>query len=202
MAGYPELLRVIEAEAEREARALRDAAERERVRILDEARAAASAAHAALLDRTRRECADRQRLAGDALAQARARARLVACRDELDALRDAAAGALRDAAGPALDARLLAELLPEAGDGPLEIEVDPGAEGACRATLERLDPAVAARSVIRAAPARRGGVSLVAGRRVLDDTVPARLERLWQEAEAELAGILFGEGGTWPGSTG
>lgn len=202
MAGYPELLRVIEAEAEREASALRDAAARDRERILDQARAAARPLGAALLDRTRRECAERERLSREALAQARARALLLAHRAELDALREAAARALADAAGPALDARLLEELLPEAGDDPFELEVDPGAEPACRAALERLDPAAAARSRIVAAPAPRGGLRLLAGRRVLDDTLPARLERLWPEVEGELAGILFGEEGTWRGSTG
>jgi V/A-type H+-transporting ATPase subunit E len=30
---------------------------------------------------------------------------------------------------------------------------------------------------------------------VLDDTLEARLERLWPDAEAELATILFGEDG-------
>jgi V/A-type H+-transporting ATPase subunit E len=200
--GYPELLRVIEAEAEREVREAREAAERERARILDEAREGAAALQAALLTRTRRECDDRERLVREGLSRARERARLLAMRAELDALRAAAAAELTGRAGPALDARLMAELLPEAGDGPLELEVDPGAEAPCRAALERLDPAAAARTRIHAAPARRGGVVLIAGRRILDDTLPARLERLWPELEAELAGILFGEEGAWPGSTG
>lgn len=202
MPGYPELLRVIEAEAEREAREVRDAAERERARILEEARAGAAALGAALLERTRRACADRERLAREALSRARERERLLAMRAELAALRAAAAEALPGAAGPALDARLLAELLPEAGEGPLELEVDPGAEEPCRAALERLDPAAAARTRIRAAPAPRGGLVLATGRRVLDDTLPARLERLWPELEAELAAILFAEEGAWPASTG
>lgn len=201
MAGYPELLRVIEEEAAREARELRAAAVRERARILDEARAAAEAARSALLERTRRECAAAEQQARGALARARERARLVARREELEALRAAAAARLADSSGPALDARLLAEVLPEAGDGPLEIEVDPGAEAACREALARLDPAAAARARVRAAPARRGGLVVTVGRRVLDVTLGARLERLWPEAEAELAAILFGEEGGWPAST-
>jgi V/A-type H+-transporting ATPase subunit E len=35
-------------------------------------------------------------------------------------------------------------------------------------------------------------VEVVAGRRVLDDTLPARLERAWPELEPELAAILLG----------
>lgn len=202
MPGYPELLRVIEAEAEREAREAREAAEREHARILDEARGSAATIRAALLERTRRACAERERLAREGLTRARERERLLAMRAELDALRAAAAAELAGRAGPALDARLLAELLPEAGDGPLELEVDPGAEEPCRAALVRLDPAAAARTRIRAAPAPRGGLALTTGRRVLDDTLAARLERLWPELEAELAGILFGDEGPWPASTG
>lgn len=202
MAGYPELLRVIEAEAEREAREARDAAEREHARILEEARAGLEALRAALLERTRRACADRERLAREGIARTRERERLLAARAELDALRTAASAALSTRAGPDLDARLLAELLPEAGEGPLELEVDPGAEEPCRAALVRLDPAAASRTRIRAAPVRRGGLVLTTGRRVLDDTLPARLERLWPELEPELAGILFSGEGAWPASTG
>lgn len=202
MGGYPELLRVIEAEAEREAREARDAAERERARILEEARAGLEALRSALLERTRRACADRERLAREGIARTRERERLLAVRAQLDALRAAALAELPARAGPELDARILAELLPEAGDGPLELEVDPGAEEACRAVLARLDPAAASRTRIRAAAVRRGGIVLTTGRRVLDDTLPARLERLWPELEPELAGFLFAGEGAWPASTG
>jgi hypothetical protein len=47
---------------------------------------------------------------------------------------------------------------------------------------------------VRPAPVRRGGVEVIAGRRVLDDSLPSRLDRAWPELEAELAGIQFGEG--------
>jgi len=198
--GYAELLRVIEEEAAREVREVRSAGEREAARILAEARAAAEAARDALLGRVRAEEAARARAAQEALARERERALLVARRGHLDALRAEAEGALAAAGGPELDGRLLAELILEAGTGPIELEVDPGAEEACRAALARLAPEAAAQARVVAAPARRGGVRLVAGRRVLDDTLPARLARAWPEVEGELAALLFAEEGAWPGS--
>jgi V/A-type H+-transporting ATPase subunit E len=192
--GYPELLRVLGEEAEREARELRDAAEREHARILDEARAAAGGARDALLSRERAALAAQQRAAAEALAIARDQALLLAARRVLEELRAEILARLRAEAGPRLDARLLAEVLPEAGDGPLEILVDPGAEDACVAALARLGPDLRGRATVRAAPQVRGGVEVVAGRRVLDDTLPSRLERAWPGLEPELARVLFGEG--------
>ncbi len=192
--GYAELLRVLEEEAAREAREVRAAAERERARILEEARAAAGSAREAVLARERREAEARRRAAREAVAIERDRTLLVARRRLLEGLREEARARLAAAGGPALDAALLAEILPEAGDGPLDVIVDPGAEAEARRALVALDPAAAARAVVRAAPEVRGGVELVAGRRVLDDTLPSRLERAWTVLEAELAGLLFAEG--------
>jgi len=191
--GYPELLRVLGEEAAREARDLRAAAERERERIVAEARAAAEAVREAVLVRERAEAGARQRAALEAIAIERDRALLVERRRLLDELRDEALARLAGEGGPALDARLLAEILPDAGEGPLELIVDPGSEAEARRALVALDPAAAARAVVRGAPAARGGVELVAGRRVLDDTLPSRLERAWPVLEAELAELLFPE---------
>jgi V/A-type H+-transporting ATPase subunit E len=191
--GYPELLRVLGEEAAREARDLRAAAERERERIVAEARDAAEAVREAVLVRERAEAGARQRAALEAIAIERDRALLVERRRLLDELRDEALARLAGEGGPALDARLLAELLPDAGEGPLELIVDPGSEAEARRALVALDPAAAARAVVRGAPAARGGVELVAGRRVLDDTLPSRLERAWSVLEAELAELLFPE---------
>jgi V/A-type H+-transporting ATPase subunit E len=193
--GYEQLLRVVAEEADREVRTIHAAAERECARILAEARAAAEAARAELLARTAAGIAARREAARAAAAEERERARLVAQRRELDGLREAALSAVARAGGQALDARLLAELLAEAGAGRLTIIVDPGAEEECRAALVRLDPSAASRAEVVAADRRRGGIELVAGRRVLDATLPARLERLWPEAESELAALLFGERG-------
>lgn len=192
--GYPELLRVLEEETAREAREVRAAAERECARILSEARAAAESARAAVLARAREESDALRRAARESVALERERALLAERRRLLEELRLEALSRLRRAGGPALDAALLAEVLPEAGEGPLEVIVDPGAEDEARRALAALDPGASARAAIRAAREARGGVELVAGRRVLDDTLPSRLERAWPALEAELASLLFAEG--------
>jgi V/A-type H+-transporting ATPase subunit E len=193
--GYPELLRVIEEEAAREVRALLDAAEAERARLLAEARAGAAAAGEALLARARAEAEAGGRAAREALELERRRGVLLEQRRLLDALRAEVAARLTAARGPALDARLLAEVLAEAGPGPIELAVDPGAEDAVREAAHRLAPERAGALSVRAAPAPRGGVEAIAGRRVLDDTLPARLERAWPALEQELASLLFAEDG-------
>jgi vacuolar-type H+-ATPase subunit E/Vma4 len=191
--GYPELLRVLEEEAAREAGELRAAAEREGERIVAAARAAARAAREALVERERAAADARRRAALEALALERDRALLIERRRLLDGLRAEIERRLADAGTPELDARLLAEVLPEAGDGPLELTVDPGSEDAAQAALAALTRRASGTSV-RAAPARRGGVLVVAGRRVLDDTLPARLARAWPDLEPELDALLLGEG--------
>jgi V/A-type H+-transporting ATPase subunit E len=192
--GYPELLRVIEDEADREEREVRAAAEREAARVISEARRAADAAREAAVARARAEAERVVREAEERHALARERGLLVERRRLLEALRAEVTGALCAASSPALDAALLAEVLPDAGPGPLEVIVDPGAEDAARRSLAALDPAAAARTTVRPAGTARGGVAVVSGRLVLDDTLPARLDRLWPDLEPELAGILEGAG--------
>jgi V/A-type H+-transporting ATPase subunit E len=186
--GYPELLRVLEDEAAREAREVRAAGAREAVRIVEEARGAASAAREALLARERAEGEARRRAALESLALDRERALLLERRRLLDELREEVLRRLPAAGSAELDARLLAEVLPEAGAGPLEVIVDPGREEAARAALGGRPGAA-----VRAAPAARGGVEVVAGRLVLDDTLPSRLERAWPALESELVELLLGE---------
>lgn len=187
--GYPELLRVLGEEAAREARDLRAAGRREAERIVEEAGRAAAAARDGLLARERAEGEARRRAALEALALDRERALLFERRRLLDDLRAEVVRRLPGAGGPGLDARLLAEVLREAGDGPIEVIVDPGREAAARAALRGR-----AGATVRAAPAARGGVEVIAGRRVLDDTLPARLERAWPDLEVELAALLLEEG--------
>jgi V/A-type H+-transporting ATPase subunit E len=188
--GYPELLRVLGEEAAREAREVRAAAVQERERILTAARADAAAAREALVARARAEAEARRRTALESIALERERDLLFERRRLLDELHEEVRRRLAGASSPALDARLLAEVLPEAGDGPMEVIVDPGAEEAARAALEAVSPGLAPRATIRAAPVARGGVEVIAGRRILDDTLPSRLERAWPDVEAELAAIL------------
>lgn len=189
--GYPELLRVLGEEAAREARDVRSAAQREAAAIVEGARRAAAAVREALLARERVEAEVRRRAALDLLALERERELLVERRRLVEELRQEVLRRLPASGSPALDARLIAEVLPEVGDGPIEVIVDPGAEGEARASLARLAPALLDRAVVRAAAAPRGGVELVVGRLALDDTLPSRLERAWPEREAELAALLL-----------
>ena len=191
--GYPELLRVLGEEAAREVREVRATAERERAAILARAQEEAAAAREALVTRARAEADARRRSRLESIALERERALLVERRRLLADLYDEVLRRLGTAATPELDARLLAELLPEVVEGPFEVIVDPGGEDPIRAVLGAAGPGVAARATVSVAPERRGGVAVVAGRRVLDDTLPARLERAWPELEAALATIL-GEG--------
>jgi V/A-type H+-transporting ATPase subunit E len=184
---------VIEEEAGREEREVRAAAEGEAARLVEEARAGAAVAREAVLARARADAERAVREAEERHALARDRALLVERRQLLDGLRVEIAVALRAASTPALDAALLAEVLPEVGEGPLEVIVDPGAEEAARRALAALDAVAAARATVRAAPERRGGVVVIAGRRVLDDSLPARLARIWPDLEPELAGLLEAE---------
>src|SRR5512133_384794 len=133
--AYPELLRVLGDAAAREARELRAAGAREAARIVEEAQRAATAAHDALLARERAEGEARRVSALEGLALERERALLFERRRHLDALHAEALRRVPTAATPELDARLLAEVLREAGDGPIEVVVDPGREEAARAAL-------------------------------------------------------------------
>jgi V/A-type H+-transporting ATPase subunit E len=191
--GYPELLRVLGEEAAREARDVRAAARREAASIVEEARRAASGVRQALTAREHTEGELRRRAALDALGLERDRALLFERRRLVEELRQEVLRRLPASGSPELDARLIAEVLPEATEEPLELVVDPGAESEARATLARLAPALLDRAVVRAAAAARGGVELAVGRLVLDDTLPSRLERAWPEVEAELAAILLEE---------
>jgi V/A-type H+-transporting ATPase subunit E len=192
--GYGELIRVLREEAAREAQELRAAAERESARIVDEARAAARAASDALVAREGSEAAARRRASLEALALERDRVILAEQRRILDGIRAEAAGRLPAPVGPEALGRLLREVLAEAGEGPVVLEVDPGEEEICRVLLARERADLASRAQVRAAATLRGGVALIDGRRILDDTLPARLERAWPALEPELATILFGGG--------
>ncbi len=191
--GYPELIRVLEQEAAREARDVAAAAEREEARILAEAREAARAAFGGLLVREQSAAEARLRSARESFALERDRALLLERRCQLDHLRAEILRRLPAAASPELAARLLGEILPEVGEGPFDVVVDPGAEEAARSALALFSPEASRRATVRASAVARGGVEVVAGRRVLDDTLPSRLERAWPELEAELAALLFEE---------
>lgn len=190
--GLDELLRVLREEAAHEERTLRDEAAREAERIVAEARSETSRLRAAALAREERAQASRATSLRDAAGLERERALLVEGRRQLDALRAEALARLPEAVTPADVERFVAELLLEAGPVSGVLVVDPGAAQAARRAIDALgrDP----RPEIREAGAARGGVELVTGALVLDDTVASRLERAWPRVEPEIARLLFSAG--------
>lgn len=188
--GLEELRRVLREEADRERRALQEEAAREAARVVEEARAAAERLRSAALAREEAARAARLQAARDSVGLERERALLAESRRQLDRLRAEALERLPAEVTDAEVERFTAELLAEAGPVSSVLVVDPGAAAAARRAVAALgvDPP----PEIREAPRRRGGVELVTGALVLDDTVASRLERAWPRVEPEIAALLLG----------
>jgi vacuolar-type H+-ATPase subunit E/Vma4 len=92
-------------------------------------------------------------------------------------------------------ARLVDDLVPELGEGPIEFRVREGQEEPLRAHLGRHHPGLLPRAAIHGSPDVPGGVEVaLGGRQVLDNTLPSRLRNAWQALEPEIAARLLGEG--------
>jgi vacuolar-type H+-ATPase subunit E/Vma4 len=192
--GYRELLQALDEEVAREVQAIRDAAAEECRQLMDAARAGSLAKREQALQE------ERLRL-GEAAARAVAKARLEQqhallgeMRARLDELGAEAEARLASVGHGDVDARLFDEVVPELGEGPLELCVAPGREEPLRRHLEKSHPALLARARIAGRPEVRGGVLVsLDGRALLDNTLPSRLRAAWQLLEPELAGFLFGD---------
>lgn len=189
--GLDELLRVLRDETALEERRLREDAAKEAARIVDEARGVAARLHVSALARDAEGHSARLRAVHDAANLDRERALLEEGRRQLDRLRAEALERLPEAVTDEDVERLVLEVVREAGPVHAVLVVDPGAEGAARRALEALRPEIVPE--VRQAPRARGGVELVTGTLVLDDTVAGRLERAWPRLEPEIAAILFSE---------
>ncbi|GEJ56299.1 hypothetical protein [Anaeromyxobacter diazotrophicus] len=189
--AYGDLLRALSEEVARDATAAREAGAREAERLVAAARAEAAAERArALTAAAAAEQAQLARARGAAAREAEALA-LREARRLLEALRAEALAALRDR-GASLVPRLVDELCARLGEGPAVLVADPGEEALVRAHLARAHPALAGRIEVRPAAAPRGGLELAQAGLVLDDTLPARLERAWEALEPELARRYLG----------
>jgi vacuolar-type H+-ATPase subunit E/Vma4 len=176
--GYPQLLRALDEETERQARETAEAARRDGAERVDAARREAVARRRAAL-----EALERERAAALARCDASARldaerARLAEARRLLDELRAEAAARLLGALDEPLALRLCAELCAELEGGAWELRVDPRFAAAVRAPV----PVVAGSA---------GEIRAVAGGRSLDNGLAARLERAWPALEPELARALL-----------
>jgi vacuolar-type H+-ATPase subunit E/Vma4 len=193
--GYRELLQALEEEASRQIRERRTEASQERERLLDTTRQELRATRKTVLEEERR------RLQAES-ARALARARLEREHTVLGETRRQMAELQREAAArlPAMNdadvlARLVDEIVPELGDGPIEFQVRDGHEQHLHAHLSRHHPGLLPRAAIRGSPDVPGGVKVsLGGRQILDNTLPSRLQNAWQMLEPEIAAMLFGNG--------
>lgn len=192
--GYQELLRALEDEVGRRIRELDEEAERESRRILEETRRQLAAERQAALAREgRRLDEEASRAVGEA-GREQERALLVEKRRLLAELRREAEARLFALGDAALLARLVDELVPDLGEGPLEFRVPAGQEEALRRDLGQRHPELLRRATITGSPGIGGGVEVSSGRQLLDSTLPSRLEKAWPLLEGGVAARLFGEG--------
>ncbi len=186
--SYQDLLRALREEAEAEIARIREDGRRAVGAVLDEARAEAEAERARALDAARAEIAAEARHAAERAADAAARAELVEQQRLLGELRARAAARLPSlGAAPAL----FDEIAPELPEGPLTVRVAPAEAAALRAHLTQAHQNLLTRAALVEDPAVVAGVTVEAGRLVLDNSLPARLARLWPRAASELARALF-----------
>ena len=193
--GYQELLHALEDEVARQIRELQAETAHARQRLIDETRRQLAAKREEILERERRRLDEE---AGRTLSQARLereRAVLTEMRHLLAELRREAEDRLSALGGTALLAGLVDELIPECGEGPLEFRVGEGCEEDLRNHLLAHHAEIMSRARIVGSKEIRGGVKAsLGGRQLLDNTLPARIEKAWQALEGEVAVLLFGEG--------
>jgi vacuolar-type H+-ATPase subunit E/Vma4 len=155
--GYRELLQALEEEVGRQIREGRTEAAQEERRILDATRAELQARRQTVLDEERRRLGEASARALSAARLEQDRALVVLMRRQLAELRQAAEAWLAKASDPELLPRLVDELVPELGDGPLVFRVRPGQEKDLAAICIAA-PGLVARSTIEARPTSgRGG---------------------------------------------
>jgi vacuolar-type H+-ATPase subunit E/Vma4 len=193
--GYHELLTALEDEVERQIRRIEADAD-ETCRRVDAKihRELAARREAALVAEARRLDEEAQRAVSHARFE-EARMLLVEQRRLLADLRQEAERRLPALDEAALAARLVDDIAPELGDGPVELRVNAGREAAFVDALSRRHPELARRAIVTAVEGMGGGVvaALDNGRQLLDNSLPSRLEKAWQQLEGELAAELFGE---------
>lgn len=193
--GYHELLKALEDEVERQIRRI-EADANETCQRLDAKihRQLAARREEALAAEARRLDDEAQRAVSRARFE-QARALLAEQRRLLADLRQEAERRLPALDEAALAARLVDDLAPELGDGPVELRVSPGREAAFADALSRRHQELARRAIVTGVEGLGGGVvaALDEGRQLLDNSLPSRLDKAWQQLEGELAAALFGD---------
>jgi vacuolar-type H+-ATPase subunit E/Vma4 len=190
--GYRELLQALEEEVGRQIRERRAQASRECQLLLDTARGELTAGREKVLAEERRRQAEET---ARALSRARLeeeRAILGEMRRLMEDVRHEAERRLPSLNDPELLGRLVDEVVPELGEGPIQFRVREGGEEHLAAHLGRNHPGLLPRSKIVGTPDVRGGVEVsLGGRQRFDNTLRARLLVAWQRLEPEIAALLF-----------
>jgi len=193
--GYRELLAALEDEIGRQIRQIEADAD-ERCRRLDAEVHGQLAARreAALAAETRRLEEAAERAIGRARVE-QVRTLLVEQRRLLAEIRQEAERRLAAPEDGGLAARLVDEMASELGDGPVELRVSAGTEAAFVSALAERHPELARRATVVGVDGMGGGVvaALDGGRQLIDNALPSRLDRAWQQMEGELATALFGD---------
>jgi vacuolar-type H+-ATPase subunit E/Vma4 len=193
--GYRELLRALEEEVGRQIAAIQAEAGGERQRLLEETQRELAAEREETLARARRRL---QEETARALARGRLeqeRAVLGEMRHHLAELRRDVEARLSTLSDATLLGRLVDELMPELGEGPLDFRVETGQEERLRDHLRGRDPGMLSRATITGSAGLHGGVQVaLGGGQLLDNTLPSRLEKAWPLLEGQTAALLFGEG--------
>jgi vacuolar-type H+-ATPase subunit E/Vma4 len=193
--GYQELLQALEEEVGRQIRELRAEASQERDRLLQATAAELAARREAALAQERRRLNEESARAVSRARLEQERAILAEMRLRLAELQREAEARLATVNDPDLLSRLVEELAPELGEGPVELRVAEGDAEPLRAHLGSHHPALLARTSIKASGDVRGGlVASLGGRQILDNTLPSRLRNAWQLLETEISARLFGDG--------
>lgn len=193
--GYRELLQALEEEVGRQVRELRAETSQERERLLLATRRELAARRDEVLEEERRRLKEESARAVSRARLEQERAILGEMRRQMTELRREAEARLSATNDADLLTRLVDEVVPELGEGPVEFRVKEGHEEDLRRHLDRHHPGLVPRATITASPHVRGGVEVsLGGRELLDNTLPSRLENAWQRSETEIATILFGGG--------
>jgi V/A-type H+/Na+-transporting ATPase subunit E len=193
--GYQELLQALGEEVGRQVRELRTQTSRERQELLDATRRELEARRGKVLEEERRRLKEESARAVSRARLEQARTLLVEMRRQMTELRQEAEARLPAANCVDLLTRLVDEVVPELGEGPVEFRVEEGHEEALRRHLDRHHPRLVRRATVTGSRHVQGGVMVsLGGRELLDNTLPSRLAKAWEDAETEIATILFGEG--------
>jgi V/A-type H+/Na+-transporting ATPase subunit E len=193
--GYRELFDALQDEVDRQIHRLEADTDQECQRLLTDAHREVTAARQEALARERQRLDEADRRALGLARLEEARALLAEERRLLAELHEEAEGRLPALNEPALLQRLINELEPELGDGSVELRVDPGCEAALTSDLVQHHAALARRAIVSGTASVGGGVVAVldGGRQILDNSLPSRLEKAWQQLESVVATDLFGE---------